>query len=307
MSEDGQTLAYAELHEPGLILLLATKNLAEIRRSNELPFTSLDHHRMFAGFDHDKLCLASSSYGSNNPNANGLHFIRLGTPDLKPVSDTRAIGVSPEASQAIIWLPRAQRTWVNPPSKLGSDTWRQYTEAGQSTGQELEHRNGISYGAIASGEARLLAFYGNMVAKGAVVDYNDHHSAELNLECVPRPYGVSNDPVYAGALCATQKDLLPEAGGDKIVTSEFLLLKTDGPTVIWRHEMSWLAVANGNGPDDGLQKGDPLIYRAASKLWIVAPSKSPTLTVYEIDATIDPATGDLHFSIPVAKPVKAGQ
>jgi len=54
LSEDGQTLAYAELHEPGLILLLAAKNLAEIRRSTALPFTSLDHHLMFAGFDGDQ-------------------------------------------------------------------------------------------------------------------------------------------------------------------------------------------------------------------------------------------------------------
>lgn len=43
LSEDGQTLAYAELHEPGLILLLAAKNLAEIRRSNVLPYASQDH------------------------------------------------------------------------------------------------------------------------------------------------------------------------------------------------------------------------------------------------------------------------
>lgn len=105
LSEDGQTLAYAELHEPGLILLLAAKNLSEIRRSDTLPFTSLDHHRMLAGFDHDKLSVASSSYGPNKPNADGLRFIRLGILDFKPVSDTRAIGVSPESSQAIIWLP----------------------------------------------------------------------------------------------------------------------------------------------------------------------------------------------------------
>ena len=60
LSDDGQTLAYAELHEPGLILLLATKNLAEIRRSTALPFASLDHQRMFAGFDGDQLCLGSN-------------------------------------------------------------------------------------------------------------------------------------------------------------------------------------------------------------------------------------------------------
>ena len=43
-------------------------------------------------------------------------------------------------------------------------------------------------------------------------------------------------------------------------------------------------MSNGNEPDAGFQKGDPLIYRSGSKLLIVAPSKAPALTVYEIDA-----------------------
>jgi hypothetical protein len=48
--------------------------------------------------------------------------------------------------------------------------------------------------------------------------------------------------------------------------------------------MSFLGVADGNEPDTGFQRGNPLLYRAGSKLLVVAPSKSPTLTVYEIDA-----------------------
>jgi hypothetical protein len=34
--------------------------------------------------------------------------------------------------------------------------------------------------------------------------------------------------------------------------------------------------------DGGYQKGDPLIYRAGSKLLIVAPTKKPELAVYEV-------------------------
>jgi hypothetical protein len=47
--------------------------------------------------------------------------------------------------------------------------------------------------------------------------------------------------------------------------------------------MDFLGVSNGNEAEAGFQKGDPLIYRAGSKLLIAVPSKAPALTVYEID------------------------
>jgi hypothetical protein len=55
LSKDGQTLAYVEAHEPYLVLLLSTKDLSEIRRSDSLPFSDRDHQRMFAGFDGDQI------------------------------------------------------------------------------------------------------------------------------------------------------------------------------------------------------------------------------------------------------------
>ena len=278
LSEDGQTLAYAELHDPGLILLLATRNLAEVRRSTALPFAAQDYERMFAGFDGDQLCMASNSFELGKPSLEGLRFIRLRASDLKPSSDTKISGVPQEHPGSIVWLPREKTTWV-----VRGRTWTQYTEAGQKTGQELEHENGISQGATPLGEARLLTFYGNY-ADGSVVSYADRHLSELKLQCVPHPYGISNDPEYAGGLCTTQRDILPEAGGDKIVTSEFLLLRADGPTITWRHPMTYLTVADGNEMDTGIQRGNPLLYRAGSKLLVVAPSKAPALTVYEIDA-----------------------
>jgi hypothetical protein len=73
-------------------------------------------------------------------------------------------------------------------------------------------------------------------------------------------------------------------GGNKILSSEFLLLRDEGPTVAWRHPMDSQTVADSDEMGRGLQGGNPLLYRAGSKLLIVAPSKAPVLTVYEIDA-----------------------
>lgn len=277
LSADGQTLVYVELHDPGLILLLTTKNLTETRRSTALPFEVQDHRRLFAGFDENgQLSFASTR-------ANELRFVRMSPSDPKVATDQRATGVTQQMPEQIVWLPAIKHTWTNTVSTRG-DQWREYMESGVATGEQTEYRRTISNGAVALGAGRLLMFSGNMIAKGTVLSYNDHRTGELNLDCVPRPYGVSSDPAYAGAICTTQRDILPEAGGDKIVTSEFVLLKADGPTVAWRHRMDFLVVADGNGPDDGFQRGNPLLYRTGSKLWIVAPSKASVLKIYEIDA-----------------------
>ena len=74
--------------------------------------------------------------------------------------------------------------------------------------------------------------------------------------------------------------------GTRSSHSEFLLLKAEGPTVVWRQKMDWVdvgSVSDSHGNDEGFQKGDPLIYRSGSKLLILAPSRDPNLTVYEID------------------------
>jgi hypothetical protein len=282
LSEDGQTLAYVELHEPGLILLLATKNLAEIRRSNTLPFASQDHRRMFAGFDQNQLCMASNVYQYGKPEVSGLRFIRLGIADLKPKSDTRASGVWQETSSAIVWLPRVKKTWVNPPGQSGPGAWTEYTEAGEKTGQMLMRHNSVSNGAVALGDGKLVAFFGNMIAKGSVISYVDHGEEELELPCAAHQYGHSSDPAYVGGICTTEKDVLPEAWGNKLLSSQFVLIKADGPKIAWHHDMDFLGVSNGNEPDAGFQNGDPLIYRAGSGMLIVVPTKKPELTVYEV-------------------------
>jgi hypothetical protein len=282
LSGDGQNLAYAELHEPGLILLLAAKNLAEIRRSTVLPLTPQDHQRMFAGFDGDQLCFGSNYFQSGKPEVDGLHFIRLDASDLKTTSDTKITGVTQDTSTPIVWQPLAKTTWVNRPTE--GDLWEQYTESGEKTGQMLKHQNGLSNGAVALGDGKLVAFFGNMIAKGSVVSYADHRQEELELPCAAHLYGHSSDPAYVGGLCTTEKDVLPEAWGKKVLSSQFMLIKADGPKIVWHHDMDFLDVADGNEMDTGVQNGAPLLYRAGSKLLIVAPTKKPELAVYEIDA-----------------------
>lgn len=280
VSKDGQTLGYAELHEPSLILLLAAKNLAEIRRSTVLPFTPQDDQRMFAGFDGDQLCLGSNYFQYGKPEVDGLRFIRLDASDLKTTSDKKISGVTQDTSTPIVWQPLAKTTWVNRPTE--GELWEQYTESGEKTGNVLTHRQGVSNGAIGLGDGKLVAFYGNMIAKGSVVSYAAHHEEELELPCAAHLYGRGSDPAYVGGICTTEKDVLPEAWGKKLLSSQFMLIKADGPKIVWHHDMDFLDVADGNEMDTGVQNGAPLLYRAGSKLLIMAPTKRPELAVYEV-------------------------
>ena len=62
LSEDGQVLAYAEAHDPCVLLLISTKDLTELRRSTSLPFVHQDYEwprysgaELFAGFDNNRI------------------------------------------------------------------------------------------------------------------------------------------------------------------------------------------------------------------------------------------------------------
>ncbi len=283
LSNDGKMLAYVEAHDPDLVLLLSAQDLSEIHRSTALPFTADDHQRTFAGFDGNQLCLASNVYRFDDPAIDGLRFIRVDTPSLAVVSDRKAVGLTQETSTSIVWMPHLKKTWVNKYTKDGRNGWQEYSEDGHPTDQMVDYQGqGIARGATALENSDLLAFYGKL-ADGTVVSYKDHRSTELKLQCAPRPYGISNDAGYAGAICTTQRDVLPEAGGDKIVTSEFLVIRTDGPTIMWRRTMDQTDIAEGYTPDGWFQNGDPLILQVGSKLFVVAPSKAPALTVNEIE------------------------
>ena len=269
LSQDGTMLAYLELHEPALELLISTKDLTEIRRSKALPFTNRDDRRVFAGFDNENR-LAVMSFDGDVP-----RFVRVSTGDFKVISDTRASSLTKAVySSYLTWNPVAGRFWL----PNGGGNVIQYNEDGQPTGEELTtdiHQ--LDVGAIPLGESGILAFYA-MVSRGAVASYISGKSHALEVSCSPRPYGMSNDHAYAGAICITQPDRLPEAGGDRVLTSEFLLIRTDGPQVIWRQKMSAL----GAGNNDYFGWSSAVIEHEDKKVWVVAPTKSPELAVYEV-------------------------
>ena len=276
LSPDGQTLVYAELHEPNLLLVLSAKDLSEVRRTDALPFTSSDSYRLFGGFDENGLLSFASIRGRN------LRFVRMSPSSFQIASEVT--GPKPNFyNGSIVWSPKSRTTWVQLRVPYGA--WQEYHEDGSPTGAELDFlfTHGGDNGATVLGAGRLLAFYGDFSAQGAVAVYNDGHTGELKLTCVPQGYSSGDVPGYVGAICTTKPDLEPEHGGNKILSSEFLLLKADGPAIAWRHPMLPLSVADSNDMDTGRQWGDPLLYRAGSKLLIVAPSKAPALTVYETD------------------------
>lgn len=276
LSPDGQMLVYAELHSPNLLLVLSTNNLTEVRRTDSLPFTPEDRERLFAGFDDSGLLSFASSRTGR------LRFLRMNLSDFKTMSEV--LGPKELNYQGgYAWSPNDHTVWV--PSNF--TLWQQFTEEGRSTGEKFSSQSRKSvttFGAVPFGGSDLLAFFGNLIDSGGLASYKNHHLSELDLACVPRPYSSGEVPDYAGAICTTSPDREPEHGGDKILSSEFLLLNADGPTIAWRHPMDFLSVADSNDPDTGIQRGDPLLYRTGSKLVIVAPSKAPALTVYEIAA-----------------------
>jgi hypothetical protein len=269
LSRDGTMLAYVELHEPSLELLISAKDLAEIRRSNVLPFTGHDYRRVFAGFDGEDH-LSVMSFNQDAP-----RFVRVSTSDFKVVSDTRASAVTKAVySSYLTWNPVVGRFWL--PS--GGGNVLEYDEEGQPTGEVLAtdiHQ--LDVGAIALGPSSVIAFYA-MVSKGAVASYINHRSQAIDLPCSPRPYGASKDHAYAGAICITHPGGLPEAGGDRVLTSDFLLIRADGPHVIWRQKMSAL----GAGDKDYFGWASAVIEHGDKKVWVVAPTKSSELAVYEV-------------------------
>jgi hypothetical protein len=281
ISEDGSVLAYAEVYQPCIVVLMSTRDLSEIGRSAVLPFSAEDHQRILAGFDGNQLGFAANFYKYANPEVNGLHFLRIKTPSLKVSSDKKAAGLTQDTSTAIIWSPKSRITWLQSSS---SGEWQEYTEDGQKTGAKFgsQAKYRVSHGATLTSDSTLFAYFGNLSDAGSVVSYRDNRASEVSLPCVPQPYSSGDVAEYAGAICRTSTDREPENGGNKILSSEFLLLKADGPTEVWRHSMNFLVVADSNERDTGIQRGDPLLYREGSKLLIVAPSKSPALTVYEV-------------------------
>jgi hypothetical protein len=277
LSEDGQVLAYAEVHDPCVLLLISTRDLTELRRSMSLPFVHQDHEwprdsrtELFAGFDKSGfLSFAFDRY-------EGMRFVRIDPANLNVVSNTLAANLHQDQSESIVWSPATKGPWL-----LKLQTWREYSEDGHTTDNVFWGPQGESYGAVALGEGKLLAFFGRW-DHGTAIIYHDHKLDDINLPCAPLQFGISNDPEFAGALCvvshATRQELWKET------SSEFLLLRTDGPSVIWR-EKNINLIAQEEPDKHGheyYQKGNPLIYREGNKIYVVAVTKAPELKVYVV-------------------------
>lgn len=269
LSKDGKMLAYVEIHNPYLVLLFSAKDLSEIRRSNTSPFTDADYRCEFSGFDGEGH-LSFTSFNRDVP-----RFVRVSATDFKVVSDTTASSLSKAVySSYLAWSPVAGRFWLPD----GGGKVLQYNEEGQPTGEELTtdiHQ--LDVGAIVLGQSGVMAFFA-MVSRGAVACNTDSKSRAVELPCSPRPYGVSDDHAYAGAICITQPGGLPEAGGDRILTSDFLLIRVDSAQVVWRQKMSAL----GAGGKDYFGWASAVIDHRDKEVWVVAPTESPELAVYEV-------------------------
>ena len=150
LSQDGTALAYIEVYEPTLVLIVSTKDLSEVRRSSALPFTNQDYRRVFCGFDGgDHLSFASI-------NRDKPRFVRMSMADFKVVSDTRASALTKTIFPYFTWDPVAGRFWL----PEGGGDIRQFTEEGQPTGVELTADiRQVDQGAIALGKSGVLAFY----------------------------------------------------------------------------------------------------------------------------------------------------
>jgi hypothetical protein len=274
LSSDGQKLVYAELHSPNLLLVLSANDLTEIRRTDSLPFSSEDRERLFAGFDESGfLCFGSSR-------SDRLRFIRMNLSNFDVASEV----AGPEQKNEIggyAWSPIDRKVWV--PSV--TNEWQEYTEEGQSTEERFRSQSKygtIGHGAVVFDGANLLVFVGNLSNAGGVASYINHHVSELEFPCVPVPYSTGDVDDYRGAICATHPDV--PGGFSKNLTSEFLLLKASGPAVVWRHPMAPPAVVADSNDylNTGIQAADPLIYKAGSKLLVIAPTNSSELDVYEV-------------------------
>jgi hypothetical protein len=197
------------------------------------------------------------------------------------VSDTLASKLLQGQSGSFIWLPATKTAWVG-----SGEGWRELSEDGGFTDQEFwvsKPPKGPeeSYGAVALGKGRLLAFFGGW-DQGTAISYDNHRQRALNLPFAPFQFGTSNDPQYAGALCVvshpTRKELWKET------SSEFLLLDTSVPSVLWREkDINLIDIAETDKlGHEYYQKGNPLIYRSGKKIYVVALSKAPELKVYVV-------------------------
>ena len=269
ISADGAMLAYVEMSDPVAVILLESVNLSEVRRSSRLPFGDEDRRRRFAGFDARNQISFESVY-RDQP-----RFVRLNPGNFSQSSDVTASHLKQKVFSYVAWNPKTQRFWLPTEDIVGS---REYTEQGDPTGEVLQLKGRqLEQGGIALGQLEAVAFFGQL-AKGAIVSHRGHQDRQIQLPCVPSPLGMNADSEYVAAICVTHPDALPESGGDRVSSSELLVVKTEQPSVVWRQKWILSRITR----DNQLQQGVPVLVRRNERMWIMIPDKSSELTVYEV-------------------------
>jgi len=276
LSQDATTLFYAELYPPYVALAISAKDLVETKRTETIPFSVKDRKRKFVGLGKDGcLAFAADAAIAVPGQRPGVRLLRLDPGNLSLVSNQIIPELIERGIEDLLWDPTSGKIWI----RENSSRWREYSESGQATGNEVDNKHYVSDGAIQIAGDGIVAFYGNW-DRGLALRYRDHKIAELPFDCSPSPDGVSENGQYAGVLCTRRPDKKAEDGGDKILSSEFLLLRTEIPDVIWRQKMEYLDVTEGW--EQGYQNSVPAIFNSGSKLWVIAPSKPAQLVVHEI-------------------------
>ena len=163
LSADGQMLAYAEIHDPCLLLLISTKDLGELRRLTSLPFVHLDpgfpnaqRGEVFGGFDSQGWL----SFAIPRGRSKGIRLVRVDPANLRVVSNDVSDNLWKDSSEALVWSPVIKQLWM-PERHIGPDLWVECTEEGRPTGEEFwGTREETTYGADVLGKGRLIAFFG---------------------------------------------------------------------------------------------------------------------------------------------------
>jgi len=276
LSQDATILYYAELYPPYLVLAISATDLMELTRTESISFSEKDRRRKFVGPAENGLLAFAADAGIAAPGQrSGVRLLLLDPGKLSVVSNRIIPELIEHGIEDLLWNPASGKIWI----QEDATRWREYSELGQATGNEVDDKRYLSHGATLMGDAGVLAFYGNW-DQGLILKYLDHKIAELALDCSPYPDGASESGRYAGVDCVKRPDKKYEDGGDKILSSEFLLLQTSTRAIVWRGKIEYLDVAEGR--ELGYQKSVPAIFDSGAKVWVIAPSKPAQLIVYEI-------------------------
>ena len=272
----GRRIFYAELRTPAILVSLSAQDLSEVGRTENLPFEKGDWEIRFVGPDSNGL-LAFAEFLHGGSGDGGVRILRVNPRDLRVVSNKTVPELGKKGIQNILWSVRSGgKLWID----SDGQRWNEYTEEGQPTNREVFNVHYVTNGAEAIEGGGLLAFYGNK-QEGMLLRQDGQKGGELPLGCSPIPWGISNSGSFAGVMCVKQSTRRFEDGGNRVISSEFLLVRTSVPAIVWRRGLSFLDV--DEGWHLGHQDGVPAIATCGSRVWVITPAQPSRLDVYEVD------------------------